>query len=71
MLSSAKHWSEAVGYSMQDFSKEDLIELYYYVQKEMLKIYRKHDLLLEKEFREKLDLFTKDKELYESLREKT
>jgi radical SAM superfamily enzyme YgiQ (UPF0313 family) len=67
ILSKAKHWSEAVGYSTDNFTKQEIVRTYFHIQEKVLGIYKKHELVTDKIFDTKMDAINQDKEKYMSL----
>ncbi|MBN1157210.1 radical SAM protein [Candidatus Woesearchaeota archaeon] len=68
-LTAARHWSDAVGYRTKHFSKTELIETYYMIQKRMKQTYLKHDLIVASEYETEIAALDKDFALWKSLDE--
>lgn len=67
-LSSARHWTDVVGYETENLTKEKLIETYYEIQKTMKSIYHDHGLLSNREFHKEIKILEIDRKIYDGLR---
>jgi B12-binding domain/radical SAM domain protein len=67
MLASARHWSQAIGYSTCYFSETELAKTYYYIQARILNIYKKYGLVTPKEYSSALKKLNKDKLLFKKI----
>lgn len=61
MVNSAKHWSELVGYSTAYFTKDELVEKYYYIKERIYKIYKKFNLISDEDFNENMKILKEDR----------
>ncbi len=67
-LEKAKHWTDAVGFRTNHFSKKGLIEKYYEIQRSMRTIYHKHGLFSDKEYLSELNKLERDRDFYKEIK---
>jgi len=66
-LANARHWTDAVGFETEHFTREELIETYFHIQRTMRTIYHKHGLLSNTELQTELKNLDDDKKVYRAM----
>ncbi|WP_019555401.1 B12-binding domain-containing radical SAM protein [Propionispira raffinosivorans] len=59
-IQSAKHWSKLIGFSTKYLQKNEFVEKYYYVKKEVYKLYNKYNVISNDEYNLKLNQLSLD-----------